>query len=61
MSLSISCIELGMDCLFCCEGESEEAVVDSLVRHVQEEHDEEWFDIEFMYEAARSVIRGKAA
>jgi predicted small metal-binding protein len=50
-----------MNCLFCCEGETEAAVVDSLVRHVQEEHDEEWFDIEAMYEAARSMIRGKAA
>lgn len=61
MSLSISCRELGLDCLFLCEGETEEAVIDSFVRHVQTDHDEEWFDIEAVYDAARVMIRGKAA
>ncbi|MGE5663508.1 MAG: DUF1059 domain-containing protein [Deltaproteobacteria bacterium] len=61
MSLSISCRELGMDCLFLCEGETEEAIIDSFVLHVQADHDDEWYDIEIMYDAARSMIRGKAA
>lgn len=50
-----------MDCFFLCEGETEEAIIDSFVRHVQADHDDEWYDIEIMYDAARSMIRGKAA
>lgn len=50
-----------MECFFLCEGETEESVIESLVRHVQADHDEEWFDIEAMYEAARSMIRRRAA
>lgn len=50
-----------MDCFFLCEGETEEAVIDSFVRHVLADHDDEWYDIEIMYDAARSMIRGKAA
>jgi predicted small metal-binding protein len=61
MSISISCEELGMDCNFATEGESGEVVVDSLIRHVQEEHSDDWFDLEEIYEAACKAIREKAA
>ncbi|MGE5189935.1 MAG: DUF1059 domain-containing protein [Gemmatimonadota bacterium] len=62
MLISISCRELGMDCLFSYEGETETTVIESLIRHVQTEHEEEeWFDLEAIYQAARSVIRAKAA
>ena len=61
MSISIRCNELGMDCHFVTEGETGEVVTESLMRHVQTEHTEDWFEIEEIYQAACSVIREKAA
>ncbi|MGE5190022.1 MAG: DUF1059 domain-containing protein, partial [Gemmatimonadota bacterium] len=56
MLLSISCRELGMDCLFSFEGETETTVIESLIRHVQTEHEEEeWFDLEAI---PREDLRG---
>jgi hypothetical protein len=43
------------------EGDSEESVIESLIRHVQMEHDEEWFGTEEIYQAALAVVRTKAA
>jgi len=50
-----------MDCHFVQEGETGEVVTESLMRHVQTEHTEDWFEIEEIYQAACSVIREKAA
>lgn len=50
-----------MDCFFVCEGDTEQAVIESLINHIQLDHDEEWFVIEEIYQAACSAIRGKAA
>jgi len=61
MTVSISCKELGMDCLFITDGETGEVAIDSLIRHVQTEHSEDWFEIEEIYQAACQVIREKAA
>jgi len=61
VSISISCKELGMDCLFVQEGETGEVAIESLMRHVQTEHTDDWFEIEEIYQAACSVIREKAA
>lgn len=61
MALSISCRELGLDCDFVTKGETRQVAVDSLMRHVQVEHAEDWFEIEEMYQAAWSVVRTKAA
>ena len=61
MSMSISCKELGMDCDFVKEGETAEVVIESLMFHVHTEHNEDWFEIEEIYQAACSVIREKAA
>ncbi len=61
MSISIRCEELGMDCHIVTEGETGEVVLESLMRHVQTEHTEDWFEIEEIYQAACSVIREKAA
>ncbi len=61
MPISISCRELGMDCHFVCEGETEGAVVESLVTHFQADHDEDWFGIEEFYEIVRAFVRTKAA
>ena len=61
MAISIGCRELGVDCRFVKEGESNEIVVDSLIRHTREEHSDDWFDLEETYQAARSVIQEKSA
>ncbi len=61
MSISIGCKELGMDCRFMTEGETGEVVIELLMRHVQTEHTEDWFEIEEIYQAACSVVRAKAA
>ncbi len=61
MPISISCRELGINCHFVCEGETETAVMESFVSHLQEDHDGEWFEIEELYETARVVVRSKAA
>jgi predicted small metal-binding protein len=62
--MSISCKELGMDCPFDTEGETKDAVLDSVMRHIHSEHKEEledWFEIEEIYESACKAIREKAA
>jgi len=61
MSVSISCKELGVDCNFLTEGETGEVVIESLMRHVREEHSDDWFEIEEIYQATCSVIRKKSA
>ena len=61
MHTSISCKELGIDCNIVIEGETGEIVIESLMRHVQTEHTDDWFEIEEIYQAARSVAKAKAA
>ena len=61
MNSSISCRELGIECGFVIEGEMGERIIESIMRHVQTEHTEDWFEIEEIYRAACSVARGKAA
>lgn len=61
MTMSIRCKELGMECPFVTEGETEQVVMESLMRHVQEEHTDDWFENEEIYQAACAVIRRKVA
>jgi len=61
MHTSIGCKELGIDCDFVIEGETVENVIESLIHHVKEEHTDNWFEIEEIYQAASSVARAKAA
>ncbi len=61
MPIAISCRELGFDCHFVCEGETEGAIVESLVSHFRKDHDEDWFGIEELYEMACALVRAKAA
>lgn len=61
MDASISCRELGIDCDFVSKGEKGETIIELIMRHVQAEHTEDWFEIEEIYQAARGVARGKAA
>jgi predicted small metal-binding protein len=64
MDTSISCRELGIDCNFVSKGEKGEkgeTIIESIMRHVQTEHTEDWFEIEEIYQVACVVARGKAA
>lgn len=61
MSISISCMELGMDCIFVKEGETAEVVMESLMHHVYMEHTEDWFEIEEIHQVAWEVLQAKAA
>lgn len=64
MAISIRCIELGMECPFETKGETEEAVLESVMHHVHAEHSEEledWLGIEEIYQSARKTIHEKAA
>jgi len=61
MGTRIGCKELGIDCGFVVEGKTEEIVIEGLMRHVKEEHTDDWFEIEEIYQAACSVARVKAA
>ena len=61
MTVSIICKELGMDCQFVAEAETGDDAIDLLMRHVHEEHGDDWFEIEEIYQAARQVIRRKVA
>lgn len=61
MPVSISCKELGMDCQFKTEGETGDAAVDSLMMHVHADHNDDWFEFEEIYQAARRIVRDKAA
>jgi predicted small metal-binding protein len=64
MAISIGCKELGIDCPFKVKGETEEGVLDAVMRHMHAEHEEKiegWFDIEEIYQSALKAIREKAA
>ena len=61
MHTSISCKELGIDCNVVVEGDSGESIIESLMRHIQTEHTDDWFEMEEIYQAACSVARAKAA
>lgn len=50
-----------MDCHFVTEGETEEIAVESIMRHVQTEHGEDWYEVEEIHQAACSVAREKVA
>jgi predicted small metal-binding protein len=61
MHVSIGCRELGIDCHFVNEGETEETVVESIMRHVQTEHTDDWFEMEELHQIAWTVVQRKAA
>ncbi len=61
MNTSIGCKELGIDCDFVVEGNTGDIVIEGLIRHVKEEHTDDWFEVEEIYQAACSVARAKAA
>jgi predicted small metal-binding protein len=61
MVISINCRELGIDCDFAANGESNDAVIEMLMRHVNDVHAEDWFEAEEIYRAATTKVREKAA
>ena len=61
MSVSINCKEMGIECRFVAEAETGDGAIELLMRHVHEEHGDDWFEIEEIYQAACQVIRRKVA
>ena len=61
MALSLGCREVGMDCHFLTEGETEQEVLDSFMRHVHTYHNDEWFEVEEIYQTACTILHEKAA
>ena len=61
MYTTISCKDLGIGCNVVSGGETVEMAIESLMRHVQTEHTDDWFDMEEIYQAACSVASAKAA
>ena len=61
MLMTIGCRELGLDCRFMAEGETGEVAIELLMRHIQAEHTEDWFEIEEIHQVAWEVVRAKAA
>ena len=61
MPMSLGCKELGMECPFVAEGETEQIIIDLFIPHVQTEHDGNWFEILKFYQAAYRVLRKKVA
>ena len=61
MNTSIGCKELGIECDFVVEGNKGEVVIEGLIRHVKEEHTDDWFEIEEIYQTACSIAREKVA
>ncbi len=57
MTISICCKKLGIDCYFVADGETGEEAIESLMQHVRAKHDEEWFEVEEIYQAACRVVR----
>ena len=60
MDASIGCKELGIACDYIIVGETGE-IIEAIMRHVKEEHTDDWFEIEEIYQAVCSVARVKAA
>jgi predicted small metal-binding protein len=61
MFLVITCRDLGADCGFTAYGATAEEVLTQFMEHVHADHDTEWYEIEELYQAARSRIREEAA
>jgi predicted small metal-binding protein len=60
MKVEIGCRELGRDCDFMAYGESKQEILYRIMRHVQEEHTDDWFDVEEIYAAAIALIQQRA-
>ncbi|MBP2677265.1 MAG: hypothetical protein H6Q82_330 [Deltaproteobacteria bacterium] len=61
MDASIGCKDLGIACDFVTPRETGETAIEALMRHVKEEHTDDWFEIEEIYQVACSVVRAQAA
>lgn len=61
MPISICCRELGIDCDFAIEDADETEPIVTFMRHVIEDHAEDWIDAEEIHMTAFAAIRGKAA
>ena len=61
MWAEVVCREIGGDCDFVAGGESEDEILYALMRHIQEEHADDWFSIEELYSAACALVHLRVA
>lgn len=61
MPMTLDYKELGIECPFVAEGETEQVILDLFVPHIQRDHTGDWFEILEIYQVARAVLREKAA
>jgi len=61
MWVEVVCKEIGGECDFVAGGESEEEILYALMRHIQDEHADDWFSVEEFYSAARALVHVKVA
>ena len=61
MLIEIRCADIGFDCSHVLHGNTEDEVLEALMRHIDMEHDSDWFDHEVVYDAARGNMRRVAA
>ncbi len=61
MTLVISCRDLGADCTYTVYGTTMEEVLTQIMEHIRDDHDVDWFELEEIYQAARSRVREQAA
>ena len=61
MVIELRCADLGLECGHVIHGNTEEEVIETLMRHIDMEHDSDWFDHEEVYVAARDSMHRVAA
>jgi predicted small metal-binding protein len=61
MLIELRCEDLGLECKQVIHGHTEEEVIETLMRHIDLDHDSDWFDLEEVYVTARVTMRRVAA
>jgi predicted small metal-binding protein len=61
MKVEVGCREIWGDCDFIVCGESKQDVLYRIMRHIQEEHTDDWFSIEEIYADVCALIQRKVA
>ncbi len=61
MILVLSCRDLGADCPYAAYGATVEEVLTQVMEHIHADHDMDWYELEEIYQAARSRVREQAA
>jgi len=57
----ITCRDMGVECDFTAEGPDEYEALAMFMRHVQEDHTTDWFELEEINIRAQAILRHRAA